>query len=238
MSLRRRVKGLLRGLGWNIGRYDRLADPTAVRATLLAESRVDTVLDVGANAGQYGRQLRDAGFRGRIVSFEPLAAAHAALAAAAGRDPDWLAVRCALGAERATLQLNVAGNSWSSSLLPMLPAHRSAAPESAYVGVEAVTVSTLDEMLPQVCAADSRCFLKIDTQGYTLQVLAGASGSLARMAGLQLELSLVRLYADEPLMAEVLEYLAERGFRLVHVEPEFRDSRGFLLQVNGLFART
>ena len=66
----------------------------------------------------------------------------------------------------------------------------------------------------------------------------GGEDTLTRLAGLQVEMSLVALYADEPLIPDLLAYLYGRGFRLVYIEPEFWDSRGLQLQVNGLFVKT
>ncbi len=198
---------------------------------------VDTVIDVGANSGQFARQIRLDGFGGRIISFEPLSAAYAALALAAKDDPLWEAQHAALGSSPGFAEINIAGNSWSSSLLSMLESHRSAAPESAYVGVERVAVRTLDELYEDMCPEGSTAFMKVDTQGFTMHVFQGGARSLEKLSSLQVELSLVPLYAAEPLVSEVLAYLYARKFQLVYIEPEFTDSQGFQLQVNGLFAR-
>jgi FkbM family methyltransferase len=235
--MKQAVKGLLRELGWQLGRYDPRRDPVAIRRRLLGSLGIDQVLDVGANAGQYARQLRAEGYRGRIISFEPLSSAFADLSAAARGDPDWVVRHEALGREPGRAAINVAGNSWSSSLLPMLDRHREAAPESAYVGQEDVLVRTLEAACAELLPAGARPFLKIDTQGFTLEVLAGAGRSLEQMLGVQVELSLVPLYAGEPLIGPVLTHLYDRGFTLVAIEPEFADRDGAQLQVNGLLVR-
>lgn len=235
--MRRQLKWLLQSAGYTAGRYNPRTDSKVVRRNLFNTLGVDMALDVGANAGQFARQIRGEGFRGRIVSFEPLSSAYQALASAAKSDPLWETHRVALGSASGVAAINVAGNSWSSSLLPMLESHRSAAPHSAYVGVEQVRVRTLDEMYEEICPADSTPFMKVDTQGFTMHVLQGGSRSLEKLSSLQVELSLVPLYADEPLIAEVLAFLYARHFKLVYIEPEFTDHQGFQLQVNGLFAR-
>lgn len=210
----------------------------AARKSLFTDMSIDTVLDVGANTGQFALQIRREGFAGRIISFEPLSTAYAKLATAAADDPLWNAYHCALGSTSGSAQINIAGNSWSSSILPMLESHRTAAPESAYVGTEEVTIRTLDETFTEVCRPAATAFMKVDTQGFTMNVFRGGEDTLTRLAGLQVEMSLVALYADEPLIPDLLAYLYGRGFRLVYIEPEFWDSRGLQLQVNGLFVKT
>jgi FkbM family methyltransferase len=199
---------------------------------------VDTVLDVGANAGQFGARLRGAGWRGHVVSFEPLSEAHAALSEAARDDALWdVAARCALGATRGEAEINVAANSWSSSLLPMAALHRAAAPQSAYSRREACPVRTLDEVIGTLFSDPTTLFaLKIDTQGYEKQVLEGLRLCRSQVRVILCELSLVELYEGGPDLTEMLGYLAAAGYRCIGLEPAFRDPRsGRLLQVDGLF---
>jgi FkbM family methyltransferase len=203
-----------------------------------SERRISLLLDVGANAGQYAREMRGLGYAGRVVSFEPLRAAFEALQAEARGDASWTCRQIALGDGARTATIHVAGNSWSSSLLPMLEAHSQAAPESRYVGSETVTVRALDEVLPEVARPDDRIFLKIDTQGYEKRVLEGAEESLRRIELLQLECSLRHLYEGDKLMCDLIAYLAERSFVPVSIEPGFVDPRtGHQLQADVIFAR-
>ena len=97
-------------------------------ARFLALQSVAVVLDVGAASGMYGRRIREGGYTGRICSFEPLKAAYRALEEAADDDPDWTCFPLALGAEPGTAEINVAGNSDSSSLLPMGERHERSYP--------------------------------------------------------------------------------------------------------------
>jgi len=108
----------------------------ARRRRYLEAAGIDLVVDVGANEGQFSRRLRPAQYAGRIMSFEPLPAAFRQLEDAAADDPEWDVINAAVGSSEGTTTLHVAGNSWSSSTLPMGDRHVAAAPESAIIGAE------------------------------------------------------------------------------------------------------
>ncbi len=208
------------------------------KARMVDHLGIDLVIDVGANRGQYGRHLRDIGYRGRIVSLEPASAAHARLARAAAADGSWTARRLALGARREQRALHIAGNiGMSSSVLDMLPAHIAAAPDSAYVGVEAVDTVPLDDVFEALRGDARHVFLKLDVQGLEAEVLDGAALALQRIDLLELESSLVPLYAGETLFPAMLARLDALGFVPVGLSGNFEDAEtGQLLQVDALLA--
>jgi FkbM family methyltransferase len=203
---------------------------------MVHQHAIDTVLDVGANTGQFGVALRQAKYRGRIVSVEPLGDAYAALAARAARDPAWDVERAAVSDQPGTITMNVSGNSVSSSVLPMLERHADAAPESKYVRTEQVAATTVDELMRRYALTPETTLVKIDVQGYEKAVLDGARETLPRIGGVKTELSLVPLYDGQALLAEMIEYLAGFGLELWMIEPGFADPRTRrLLQLDGLF---
>jgi FkbM family methyltransferase len=211
--------------------------PAWRRQAMLAEHGVDLVLDVGAARGGYAHELRQFGYTGRIVSFEPLAAAYADLVAASAGDPKWTPVNSALGDTAGRQTINVASNSDSSSLLPMEEEHRAAAPHVDYVDQEEIGVAVLDDVAPEYLGPDSRPFLKLDTQGFEKQVLTGGERTLSRCVGLQLELSFVPLYAGGMLVDEAISFAYDHGFRMVAITQGFTSPRGAMLQADGVFFR-
>jgi len=209
------------------------------RLDLIWDRDVNVVLEVGANAGGFSRRLRADGYRGRIVSFEPTEEAFASLAAACASDPAWECMRKALGSSNGTATLNIAGNnSMSSSILEMLPRHVAAAPRSSYVRTETCEVVTLDSLRGDLLGEADRALLKLDVQGFELEVLRGADATLEHVVAIDAELSFVPLYEGAPTVDEVVAYLDERGFGLVGIEPYFFEKgTGRILQINGLFAQ-
>lgn len=219
-------------------RTPRRKAPAGTASRLLATLDIDVVFDVGAGEGQFGRRLREHGYRGGIISFEPGSQAAAAARREAAGDTGWSVHPIGLGAVDTDATLTVAGNSGSSSLLPMLPSHERAAPHSARVGEEAVTIRRFDGLEPAIRTAGLHPWLKIDTQGYELEVLRGMGQELARMEVVQVELSLVPLYAGQPLYDRVMAFLVDAGFRLAGVVPGFTDrASGQMLQMDGVFVR-
>jgi FkbM family methyltransferase len=232
------VRKLLKKMERDLVAYDYVTHPVARRIHLLRAHSVSLILDVGANVGHFGHELRELGYRGRIVSFEPLKAAYAQLRRAAEGDALWTTHNCGIGSHDGTAEINVAGNVQSSSLLAMLPRHLSSAPDSFYQGREEITVRRLDSVLPEIEAENEVVYLKSDTQGYEAEVLKGGEETLRRAVGVQLELSLVPLYEGETLLADMIHEMDAKGFQLMSLEPAFADPiTGQLLQVDGIFFR-
>ena len=213
--------------------------PTAL-AALLRGHGVDLVLDVGANEGQFASGLFERGFAGRVVSFEPLAALHARLVERSAGHPGWeISERCCLGDREGEVVVQVANESIASSLVATTPEMERFAPGSRYVAEERAPIHRLDTLAPALLRGSRAPVLKIDVQGFEEQVLAGAHETLPRLAGLQLELSLVRLYDGQALFSQLLRDVEARGFDLYHLCPAFVDVRdGRWLQADAVFFRS
>ncbi len=232
MSLYKRA---LRKFGFDIRRYPQRDYELTLKA-LIDQRGVELVVDVGANTGQFGQSLRAVGYQGEIVSFEPMQVAFAALQENTQAEGNWHARKLALGGTAGELEINIAANSYSSSLLPMEQAHLDAAPESAIVGTETVKVSTLDR---EFASETRKSLLKIDTQGYEGEVLDGLGAFESCVDAIAIELSFVELYSGQPLYAQMFERLITMGFEPWWIQPEFIDpTTRRMLQVNGVFVRS
>jgi FkbM family methyltransferase len=209
-----------------------------VISDVLHRYNINLVLDVGANAGQYGRHLIRSGYRGRIVSFEPLPSAYEKLRMNRWSFGAWRVEPVALGAEDSTATLNVSGNSQSSSLQPMLAAHVEAAPNASYVSTCDVQVRRLDGLFDQHYRSGDHCYLKLDVQGHEHQVIAGAERCLDRITAIQMELSIEPLYEGAQTWREAIDFMEQLGFKLMLLTPGFCDHvTGEMLQADGVFVR-
>ncbi|WP_225097430.1 FkbM family methyltransferase [Streptomyces sp. CoH27] len=239
MTLLHQARVIAQRFGIDVNRFPECSYDYHI-VQLLLRSRIDVVLDVGANCGQYGSLLRRFGYQGRIASFEPVHEPLQTLFRRTAADPLWTVFPHALGDERATVAINVAGNgAASSSVLPMLPRHAEACPESRYVEQQEVEQHRLDAIWPQVAAPDDRVFLKLDVQGYEEAVLRGAGDRLHDCAGLQMEVSFVPLYEGELLLGRALDLVQHQyGLTLMALVPGFTDPRtGQMLQCDAVFFR-
>jgi FkbM family methyltransferase len=197
---------------------------------------LDTILDVGANIGQFGSGIRASGFQGRIVSCEPLSDAFTQLEHRAGRTPMWTALNTAVGATTGTIEINVSANSYSSSVLTVTDTCLSAAPKSRVVRSASTPITTVQQVVEAHNITPARTLLKIDTQGYEAAVLDGAGDTLSQFAAVQLELSLVELYEGQALFNELDARLRDSGFVLFSLEPGFSDpTTGRMLQCDGFY---
>jgi FkbM family methyltransferase len=239
MSITHEIRRLLWRIGYDISRFTPTSHPLARKRQLFDVYKIDTVLDIGANSGQFAKQIRnDIGFAQRILSFEPLSTAFELLKANAKDDPAWEVFNYAIGNTVETGEINIAGNSYSSSLLGMLPSHEESAPDSKYIGKEAIDIKTLDSIFFDLCKTARNVYMKVDTQGFESQVLKGAESSLAQIDTVQMEMSLVPLYEGELLFNEMLMLMGKKGYTLVAIEDVFSDPvSGQLVQVDGIFHR-
>ena len=236
--LKKTIKKLARSLGVDLKRYNVQTSEAAKMQRLLAYHNIDLVFDVGANIGQYAKLLRELGYSGRIVSFEPLSSAYSQLKAVSKKEPLWeIAPQTAIGNQEGEIIINIAGNSQSSSALPMLDAHLESAPESAYSGSETVKLSRLDTLAKDYIKSETKSiFLKIDVQGLEKQVLEGATAILPLVKGIKLELSLVPLYEGQVLFKEMIDIVEKLGYELYGIEPGFTaEKTGRMLQMDGIF---
>jgi len=202
------------------------------------ERKVNVLLDIGANQGQYAAAFHDVGFTGRTISFEPVAESFATLQPRAAGRQDWDARQVALGDTDANATIQIGGNRECSSLLPMNERLVAAYPVAASCGEQPVRVCRLDSLRAELFKDTDRFFMKLDVQGYELKVLHGARRTLPRVELIDIELTLVPLYDSQPLFIEVLQFLDEEGFVPVSFENGFSDANtGHALQIDVIFLR-
>ncbi|MGZ5270249.1 MAG: FkbM family methyltransferase [Ramlibacter sp.] len=194
-----------------------------------------TVIDVGANKGQFALAARGVLPDARLISFEPMAAACATYEKVLGQDRLARLVRAGIGEAEETLEINVSARDDSSSLLAIGNGQVEIYPGTHKVGSERVRVARLSQLVDEDIEAPA--LLKIDVQGYELHVLKGCEEALPLCRFVYVECSYVELYEHQPLAGEVAGWLMERGY-----EPRglfnatYRN--GCLVQADHLFERS
>lgn len=218
-ELENKARLAIRKLGIDADRHSRSYG--ARRDRIMERLGVTCLIDVGASRGQYAVEVRNEGYKGRILSVEPLTSSYQSLAARSASDPLWDCVNTALGRDKGELSINVAANQVSSSLLPMSELHVNSEPLSRYQSEQTVPVEPLDSLAQGRGLLGERLALKLDVQGYELEVLAGGEQTLQSTVMVELEVSFAELYEGQPLAGEVLAFMAARGFRAAGVREGF-----------------
>src|SRR5438128_9963923 len=103
-DLSRMIQKAAHRLGWHIGRFPPVDSLAYHLKVVFRELAIDHVIDVGAHNGEYGQSLRELGYRGRIISFEPVRAAFDMLTPLAQRDGNWTVQNFALGPEEGEME--------------------------------------------------------------------------------------------------------------------------------------
>jgi len=194
---------------------------------LISTLNVSCVLDVGARVGDYGLWLRRNGYRGDIISFEPVSSNFQALEKAAAHDANWHCFNYALGAEQSISSINVSKHTAYSSFHQVSTAAQERFGEETYTErEEKVEVHRLDDVFGTLpLKVTDRLYLKMDTQGWDLEVLKGARETLSHVIALQTEVSVQPIYEGMPVMRDSLEAIADYGFTPSGFFPVNLDSR-------------
>lgn len=204
---------------------------------------IDCVFDVGANEGMYGHLLREIGFKGTIISFEPSPDVFEELKRAAAQDDHWHTMHLALDVTSRMIEFNVMRDSQFSSLHKPSQDGGDLAHKNAVVRTVEVLTNTVNDLYDDLKRrfGFSRPFLKMDTQGHDMDVFRGATRVISNFVGLQSELSIVPLYEGVPIFTESLAEYERHGFKLNAFVPNnaghFPDLREFdCLMYNTRFA--
>ncbi len=195
-----------------------------------------TILDVGANRGQFSLlALREAPWAS-IYAFEPLLEAANCFDRLMGKFDQVKFFRTALACDRGVAKMHVSGSSDSSSLLEISSLQMRHFPGTEEVGTEEVPIGALSDFISSEKMV-SPSLLKIDVQGGELGVLKSATALFPNLDWIYVEASFVQLYEGQPLADEVVAYLAEFGFAIQGVHNVSYAKSGKALQADFLFGR-
>ena len=150
MNLKLQLQYLFNYFGLDIKSYNLKNNFNFRLKHFLDYKEIDCVIDIGANDGQFGKNLRKIGYKGQIISFEPIVSAYIDLEDTSKKDKKWKVFNFALGENIEETEINISQNSLSSSILDMKKEHLNSAPTSRYVKREKISVKTLDSFKEEV----------------------------------------------------------------------------------------
>jgi len=223
-SIINKFRCLLKKKGYDIVRHKELPEWLAIHG-------IDIVIDIGANDGRYAREIREAGWSGKIVSFEPQPTVYERLYQHMAGDPAWSGQQIGLGSENTTLTLNTYEMDVLSSFLQKKD------DDQEVIEIK-VPVKRPEDILDEILDGRKRPFVKIDTQGFELEIIRGFGARLRDIVGWQIELSVKPLYKDQPKIEEVIAVMRTNGFSLWKIIPGLRDPSTLqAFELDGIFFR-
>lgn len=203
----------------------------------LRQREIRTVLDVGANTGQFATMINTILPEAFIYSFEPLEQCFKLLQQNTEEIESIQCFRFALGYENAHVMMHANEFSASSSILEMADLHKTAFPYTKNSTEEPVEVRTLDSLLPQL-RLRKNVLAKLDVQGYELNALRGGEEALSQIDILVVETSFYRLYENQPLFDDIYGYLRKRNFKYRgNFDQVMSAADGEVLQADAIFTR-
>jgi len=230
MKLHRRIAGRL---GYELIKKRKLNDTLEQHlANVFELEDINLVIDVGANVGQYARSIRLHGYAGRIASFEPVSSAFAALREESKFDPNWRSYHVALGAENTSAVIHRCAATEFSSLLEVNSFARERFKwRTLPDGQEEVQMAMLSDLWAEITEfmETPRALLKLDTQGFDLEVLAGAGDAIRDVYAIQAELSLKSIYDGAPRYLDALAEFERKGFEVTGMYPVSRDKQSLAI---------
>lgn len=229
-------KALLRTTGFNVEslgqmsflitrRKDLWFSFDSIIRTIIESEGIDLIVDVGANEGQFGRKLRRY-YSGNIISLEPVLSTYERLQRITCQDPNWQVLRVAAGSQEGSCEINVSSNSVFSSLLQPNNLCRDMFGDSSIsTRRERVVIRRLDNLLTEVVPDldKRRMFIKMDTQGYDLEVFKGLGSTIEQVAAIQSEVSLIPIYEGMSHWTNSIAAYEASGFSVVGMIPVNRD---------------
>ncbi len=199
------------------------------------------VIDVGANTGQFAESLIDFGYKGKIISFEPVPGAFSILEKRVQKYKNWeIAERCAVGNFNGHIDINVSENSLFSSIKKIRDDYAEYNKPAKSEYIENVKIITLDSVISEYLSEEDKTFLKIDTQGFEKEVLEGAEKFIKKVHGVKIEIPLMPIYQDVKWEAQdIINYFYENGFQCLSLQPvAVNNKTGVVHEVDGIFVRT
>ena len=236
----KRFLGKNSGLYLKLKRFTPSASEELRNAMLFNHMGITHVIDIGANTGQFAESLYDFGFKGKVISFEPVGAAYEELEKRSRNYPDWeLAERCAIGNIDGEIEMNVTDDSVFSSVLEIKESYVSHNRKSQIVRKEKAPVYRLDSLLSRYIPDDANLMLKIDTQGFEKEVIDGAPKAIQMARGLKIEIPLYAIYENTKFgFYEIMDFAKMNGFNPYSFHIEGVDlNTGRVNTIDGLFFR-
>ena len=201
------------------------------------ELNITTIIDIGANVGQFATSINAVLPNAQIYSFEPIPDCFQQLQASMANVPNFTAFNIGIGDRADNLVFQCNSYSQSSSFLEMTNLHKKAFPETFDSHPINVKIEKLDVVAEKLVLTDS-LLVKIDVQGYENKVLAGGEATIKRAKLIIIETSFATLYEGQPLFDDIYRQLKNWGFVYAGAFDQlYNPQNGKILQADSIFIK-
>lgn len=236
------VKNLFQKIGIELRRLRKI-DPLKQKIPVemrqlywLKQLQIETVIDIGANIGQFANGIRKLLPNAKILSFEPLPSCYQQLVTSTQEDPNLKAFNLALGDETGKIKIYQNEFSPSSSLLPLAELHKTTFPFAQDVLELDVEIVRLDD-ISLTLELSEPILIKLDVQGFEDRVIEGGISVFSRASIIIIELSIVPLYEGQHLFDKIYQKLISLGFLYYGNLDQAADGDGNILYVDSIFVK-
>ena len=198
---------------------------------------VKTILDIGANTGQFASSIHQIFPDATIYSFEPLQDCYEQLVANFSNVPRFKAFNLALGDIPGEVEMYRNEYSVSSSLLAMKELHKESFPFTRDEQVQKVNVARLDDLANDL-ELHRPMLIKLDVQGFEDKVISEGINTISKADIIIIELSVEHLYENQPLFDSIYRKLFDLGFQYKgNYDQLHNPNNGAVLQMDGIFVK-
>ncbi len=172
---------------------------------------IKTVIDIGADIGQFAKEAREKIPQAQIYSFEPLSQTYKDLVRNMSEDTQWKSFNYGLGSQNQEMKITLNPHSPSSSLLEKSEFMEKVFPHTQGGSIETIKVRTLDSMAQDI-KIEGPLLVKLDVQGYESEVIKGGVQIISKARVILIETSFFALYKQQPLFDDIYNTLRSLGF--------------------------
>ncbi len=224
-----RIKKLLRKFGYDVRYYYPFWE------TVVLPRNITTVLDIGANNGEFSKEIFTHLPNAEVYAFEPLSDCFATMQKALEHNPHFHALNTALGDTTGQTTIQRSSFHPSSSLRTMAALHKTLYPKTAGAKTETIEIARLDDIAKNI-QLNGSLMIKLDVQGFEDKVIAGGTETFKKASLILIETSFVELYEGQPLFGDIHDQLRSLGFSYYGAATEHRNPKtGELLYQDSIF---
>ena len=231
------MKKLLRKFVSKFSKYSHIYENAFDLVKTINFYEINLVIDIGASTGEYAKMLRRFGYDKYIFSVEPVSKSFKILNENCSSDKKWSSKQYIISKQNKNkIKINVSKDFDNSSILNSTELHLKNHKGAEFFYTEEIDSKSLDQLLNEDIDIQKNMMLKIDTQGTESDILESGDASLDKFKLIQVELSIQKLYSNQKLWTEVVQFMKEKGFDVWNIIPGYKQKdKGQLYQFDAIF---